>query len=472
MPTTAYHLAIDIGASSGRHIIGWVENGKINLQEVYRFDNNLIEKNGHLCWDIAALQQHVLQGLQHCKTAGMQPATVGIDTWAVDFVLLDKNNTLLGDAVAYRDERSRVGQQIVEAVISPQELYAISGIQKLSFNTVYQLAALQQEHPAQLQQAAHFLMIPDYLNFCLCGQIANEYTNATSTALVNAKTKNWDYPLLNKLGLPTKIFKQPTMAGHPLGSFTAEVQQIVGYNAVVVLPATHDTGSAFLAVPAKNENAAYLSSGTWSLLGVEQTSPLLSSAAYEANFSNEGGYQGRFRVLKNIMGLWMIQSIRRNLNKQYSFAQLEQMAKQAAAFTTQINVNDAAFLAPDNMLQAVKSYCIAHGMQPPATIGETMQCVYTSLAACYANFVQELCTVTGRRYTAIHIVGGGSKDAYLNQLTANATGLPVYAGPTEGTALGNLIVQFIMAGYFDDLAQARQAIRNSMPIQQYLPQEG
>lgn len=461
-----YYLAVDIGASSGRHILGHVEDGKMVLEEIYRFENGQKRVNGHSCWDLEHLYASILEGLKACAAAGKPPVSMGIDTWGVDFVLLDGEGKIIGDTVAYRDERTDGMDEVVEKIIPLTELYRRVGIQKVSFNTIYQLTALKREHPEQLAAAKRFLMIPEYFNYRLTGCDVNEYTNATTTALVGAESKTWDTELLQRLGLPTEIFRTPSMPGTAVGSFTKEVQEAVGFDCQVVLPATHDTGSAYLAVPARDDRAVYISSGTWSLLGVENTAPITTAASLAENFTNEGGYQYRFRFLRNIMGLWMIQSIRRNLDKKYSFAELEQMAKEAAAFTSMVDVNDDSFMNPDNMIDAVKAYCQKTGQPVPQTVGEVMQCVYISLADCYAKSIKGLEKITGKTFTSINIVGGGSKDGYLNQLTARASGLTVFAGPTEGTALGNLMVQMITAGEYADLAAARAAIRASFEIKE------
>lgn len=479
-----YHLAVDIGASSGRHILGHVENGRMVLEEVYRFDNVQIHKNGHDCWDLDALWQHILAGLRACRAAGKIPQTMGIDTWAVDFVLLDAAGRPVCDAVAYRDRRTQGMDQAAEEKLPFARLYARTGIQKQPFNTVYQLLALQKEHPEQLAAARHFVMIPEYFNYLLTGRIQNEYTNATSTALVNARTKDWDGEILAALGLPRAIFGALQLPGARVGGFTGVVREAAGFDCTVLLPATHDTGSAFLAVPARDENAVYLSSGTWSLLGTENARPVTSEESMRANFTNEGGYEYRYRYLKNIMGLWMIQSIRRELNgvayvagretrdvaeKQWSYAELEAEARGCAEFSSRVEVDDARFLAPESMTQAVKDFCAETQQPVPQTVGEIMQCVYTSLAAGYAAAIEELSGLTGKRYTSVNIVGGGSKDGYLNELTARAAGLPVFAGPTEGTALGNLIAQWIASGEFADLASARAAIKSSFTIKEVTP---
>ncbi len=469
-------LAIDIGASSGRHIIGTVNEGKISLQEVYRFENGVGRKNGHLCWDIENLEREVVQGLKAAHAAGFSPETVGIDTWAVDFVLLDEQGHRIGDAVAYRDERTNGMRELLEREhgLSFEEHYARTGIQYQPFNTVYQLTALMREHPEYLERTRSFLMIPDYLNYILCGVQANEYTNASTTALVSASGRDWDRELMERLGLPQDIFHKLQMPGTVLGHFTDSIREEVGFDAEVILPATHDTGSAFLAVPARDENAVYLSSGTWSLLGVENKMPITGPASCAANFTNEGGYAYRYRYLKNIMGLWMIQSIRRELGEETGvrpgFPELIAAAREAEDFGSCVDPDENRFLAPASMIGEVKAACRESGQPVPATTGEVMQCVYNSLTQDYRRAVDTLQKLTGRTYTSLNIVGGGSQDEYLNQQTANAAGLPVLAGPTEGTALGNLLVQFIHAGIFRDLPEARAAIRESFEMKEFLPQ--
>ena len=476
MQILTYHLAIDIGASSGRHILGWVEDGRMHLKEVYRFENRLAEKNGHRCWEMDRLWQNVLAGLKACKDAGCTPETVGIDTWAVDFVLLDAAGEILGDTVAYRDSRTEGVRQTLEPVLPFAEHYARTGIQYQPFNTAYQLAALQKEHPDQLAAAKTFLMVPDYLNYKLTGVAANEYTNASTTALVGAASRDWDDELIARLGLPRGIFQSICQPGTVLGRLTPEVQAEVGFDCTVVLPATHDTGSAWLAVPARDDRAVYLSSGTWSLLGVENTVPITSAASAAANFTNEGGYGGTYRYLKNIMGLWMIQSVRRELGEHApngtrpAFPELIAAAKEASGYPGLVNADDDRFLAPNSMIGEITAACAEAGYPAPATTGEVMQAIYNSLADDYRRAIAALQSLTGKTYESVNIVGGGSQDGYLNQMAANATGLPVYAGPTEGTALGNLMVQFIAAGEYADLQAARDAIKQSFAIQEVLPQ--
>ena len=480
-----YYLAIDIGASSGRHILGHVENGRMVLEEIYRFDNLQVHRNGHDCWDMENLWNGIIGGLKACGDLGKIPATVGIDTWGVDYVLLDENDKVLGDAVAYRDSRNEGMDNVVSKYISAEALYARTGIQKQPFNTIYQLMAQKLEAPEQVAAAKRLLMIPEYLNFLLTGVKKSEYTIASTSNLLDACKKDWDKELIEMLGLPVEIFGELCMPGESVGQLLPEIQAQVGFNATVILPATHDTGSAFLAVPAKDDNAVYLSSGTWSLLGVENEVAITTPESHAANFTNEGGAWYRYRYLSNIMGLWMIQSVRRELNgvsyvvgkeqrqatgKKWSFPDLIAEAEKEEGFPSMVDVNASCFLAPESMIQAIKDECARTGQAVPETVGQIMQCVYTSLSVCYRDAIKALEGLTGKKYTSINIVGGGCQDGYLNRRTAQATGLTVFAGPVEGTAIGNLLVQMIAGGDLSDLAAARSAIRRSFEIKEVLPQ--
>ena len=377
--------------------------------------------------------------------------------------LVGQDGRPLTNAVAYRDSRTQGMPEELDKLIPQGELYARTGIQRMEINTIYQLMALQRDEPQVFDRAHCFLMVPDYLHYLLTGVMGNEYTNATTTALVDAHTKTWDTGLLEMLGMPRHIFSQPCMPGTVLGGFSPEIREAVGFDCQVVLPATHDTGSAFLAVPALDGDGVYLSSGTWSLLGVENRGAITREASCQANFTNEGGYGGRFRYLKNIMGLWMLQEMRREFAP-VSFVDLEHSARQAGAFPARVDVNHPSFLAPESMARAVQAYCEGTGQQVPQTLGELAACVYYSLAQCYRDAIGQLAGLTGRAFRRVHIVGGGSQDSYLNELTARAAGLPVYAGPTECTALGNLLVQMLGRGEFAGQAQARACIRESFPI--------
>lgn len=464
MAQRKYYLAIDIGASSGRHILGWLENGKIRIEEIYRFENKLVKRNGHLCWDIEHLFGEVVAGLKECRKLNRIPQSLAIDTWGVDFVLLDKEGNLLGDTVAYRDSRTRGMDEEVYRVIGESELYSRNGIQKQLFNSIYQLMAIKKSQPEILEQAEHFLMIPEYLNYLLTGQMANEYTNATTSQLVHAESQDWDYELLEKLGIPAKIFGKLHMPKDVVGTLSEKMAAEVGFQTEVILPATHDTGSAVMAVPTTSDDAIFLSSGTWSLMGIERLIPDCTEKSREHNFTNEGGYHYRYRYLKNIMGMWMMQSLRREFRHKYTFEELYQLAYIGRYFTSVVNVNDESFLAPDSMVEAIKEYCRRTGQEVPETEGELLYCVYMSLARCYAQTVAEIEAVTGRKYTRIHVVGGGCQDKFLNALLAAETGKEVFAGPVEATALGNMMAQMLKDKCFADLNEARQVVAKSFDV--------
>lgn len=463
-----YYLAVDIGASSGRHVLGCVEDGKIFIEEIYRFKNGLIKKNGHLCWNLSLLFHEIINGMKHCAEIGKVPSSMSIDTWGVDFVLLDANGRLLGDTVGYRDSRTEGMDAEVEKLVKTQDLYRCTGIQKQRFNTIYQLMSVKLTHHEQLEQAKHFLMIPEYFNYLLTGKIMNEYTNSTTTGLLNAVKKEWDFKLLETLGLPTSIFGSIYPPTTEVGHLKPDVRAEVGFDCKVVLPATHDTASAVMAIPVeKGENSAFLSSGTWSLMGIERPEPDCSEESRKANFTNEGGFDYRYRYLKNIMGLWIIQTARRELSKKYSFDELCEQAQKCDSFPSRIDVNDNSFLAPTNMIEAIRTYCRKTNQSVPKTIGELFSVVYHSLAESYANTIRELEAITGQHLNVIHIVGGGSKDDYLNKLTARTTGKKILAGPVEATAVGNLMAQMIKAHAFNSLSSARAAVAKSFPIKIY-----
>ena len=461
-----YYLAIDIGASSGRHMIGFLDDGKFKLEEIYRFNNEMIKKNGHLCWDVKKLFNEIVNGLKKCAEVGKVPTFMGIDTWAVDFVLLDKDDQMIGDAVCYRDDRTMRMDELVYQQIQLQELYSRTGIQKLPFNTIYQLMAVKTNEPNQLKQARSLLMIPEYFNFLLTGRKISEYTNATSTQLVNVHALDWDFELIEKLGYPVEIFGELATAGTSVGAFSEEIQKVVGFNCEVLLPATHDTASAVVAVPSHHEDTLYLSSGTWSLMGVERSEPDCSPASMAYNFTNEGGYQYRYRYLKNIMGLWMIQSLKKELGDVYSFAELCDIATHSE-ISSIVDCQDTRFLAPSSMITAIQNCCKEKEVQIPRTPSELAAVIYNSLAECYAKVVIEIEEMTGKNYPAIHIIGGGANADYLNMLTAQRTGKDVYAGPVEATAIGNIVVQMMATSKFDHLKEARKCIYDSFEIKHY-----
>ena len=461
-----YYLAVDIGASSGRHMLASMKDGKMHLEEVYRFPNGMDDKNGTLCWDVDRLFTEIKNGLKKCKEIGKIPVSMAIDTWGVDYVLLDQDDRILGDTVGYRDSRTEGMDEKVYEVIPQDELYARTGIQKQIFNTVYQLMAVKESHSEYLEQAESILMIPDYYHFLLTGVKKNEYTNATTGQLVSPKTNDWDYELIEMLGYNPKMFRPVSMPGTVVGDFTEEVQKEVGFNCTVVLPATHDTGSAVLAVPTNDDDAVYISSGTWSLMGIERKEADCSMESMKANFTNEGGYDHRFRYLKNIMGLWMIQSVKKEFTEDLSFAQICEMASKET-IPSIVDCNDDCFLAPKSMIKAVQDFCSRTGQQVPETVGEISSVIYNSLAKCYGDTVQEIEEITGKKYSTIYVVGGGSNAGYLNELTAKYTGKKVSAGPSEATAIGNVIVQMLHDGIFKDLPEARTCVRESFDVVMY-----
>lgn len=463
-----YYLAVDIGASSGRHMLAHMEQGKLVIEEMYRFWNGMVPKGNELCWDVDQLFEEIKTGMKKCADAGKIPVSMGIDTWAVDFVLLDGQDRRIGNAVAYRDERTDGMDTYVYQIIPEKELYGRTGIQKQKFNTVYQLMSLRQRHPEQLEHAKRMLLIPDYFHFLLTGKAAAEYTNATTTQLVDPVTKTWDLELIRKLEFPEGIFQEIKLPGTELGTLREEIQKEIGFNCKVVIPATHDTASAVMAVPAVEGDVLYISSGTWSLLGTELLEADCSEESRIRNFTNEGGYGYRFRYLKNIMGLWMIQSVKQEIGEGLSFGEICNLAAEQK-ITSLVDCNDGRFMKPENMAREVGKACEESGQEIPEGIGEVAAVIYHSLARCYGAAVEELEAVTGKHYGQVNIVGGGANADYLNRLTADATQKRILAGPTEATAIGNIAAQMLADGVWENLQKARECIYGSFSIQSYGP---
>lgn len=461
-----YTLAVDIGASSGRLILGWMELGKLMLKEVHRFPNNIVKKGQYYCWEVDRLFSEIKVGIHKCKAQGIEPESIGIDTWAVDFVLLDENGELLTDAVAYRDERTDGMMEDVFQKIMKERLYLETGIQFQKFNTIYQLHSLKKNQPEILDKAKTFLMIPDYFNYLLSGKAANEYTNASSTQLLNAFTKNWDKQILETLEINREMFQEIKLPNTVLGNLRTELVEEFGFDMKVILPATHDTGSAVISVPELGETI-YISSGTWSLIGVENPFPICITKALDYNFTNEGGVDYRYRFLKNIMGLWMIQEVRRNYQDQYTFAEFVELAKETTNFYSIVDVNDDRFLKPENMIEAIQSYCIETGQSIPQTPGEVAKCVYDSLVESYVKAISEIEEIFEKPFPSINIIGGGCQNEMLNQLIADATKKMVYAGPVEATAIGNIVSQLIALGEISNIQEARKIIKHSFAVKKY-----
>lgn len=441
---TKYYLAVDIGASSGRHIIGYTEEGKLKLKEVHRFQNGQVKKNGHLCWEADRLFREIVEGMRKCKEIGMVPCSMGIDCFGVDFVLLDKDDKVLGDTVAYRDSRT---EKHIDTVLNMiPDLYEKTGISKQPFNTIFQLYALGEECPEFKDRAKRFLMLAEYFNFLLTGNKVNEYTNATTTSLLDAHTEDFSKEIVEAVGFSADIFEKPQKPGTVVGNLRKEIIDKVGYDCTVLLAPSHDTASAVAAVPC-SEQCIYISSGTWSLMGVLLEKPLCLPKCESLGFTNEGGL-GNIRFLKNIMGLWIIQSIKKELNDEYSFPQMSDMARESS-YIYAIDPNDGIFFAPDSMLEAVKENLAKKGYPAPEGLGDILKAVYLGLSNLYAETANGLEEITGKKFGEIYIIGGGSRDNYLNELTAKASGKKVIAGPTEATATGNLLIQMENGGETD-----------------------
>lgn len=453
-----YFLAIDIGASSGRHILGWIEDGILKTEEVYRFENNLVKQGDSFIWDIDNLETHVKCGIKECGKIGKIPQTIAIDTWGVDYVLLDENKKRLDPVFCYRDPRCLDIIDEVEKPFTPQGLYERTGIQRQSFNTIYQLYC--DKLSGKMDKAEYFMMMPMYLSYCLCGEIANEYTEATTGGIINVETKTWDMDIIETLGYKKSLFGALLTPSARIGSFTDEMKEFAGFDSEVVCCASHDTGSAVAACPLQTD-AMYVSSGTWSLIGTERDVPVLTVDARNAGFTNEGGVLYRYRFLKNYMGMWLLQNIRRNLNKSMTYDEMMYLAKDSGKYHY-IDVNSQAFVAPDNMIDAIREYL---GM-PELDLGIVINSVYHSLAKAYTDAVAEVENISGREVSAINIVGGGCQDAYLNGLTAQYTGKKVYAGPVEATAIGNMVAQILYLNNDMTLGDARELVKDSFKIEE------
>lgn len=460
------HLTIDIGASSGKILWGRLREGKLETRVVWRFQNGCHEHEGHLVWDLEHLFQEILSGLKETRRLGLKPETIALDTWGCDYVLLDEKGAMTGDAVAYRDERT----EHVSSPIPWSEMYRRCGIQKLSFNTVYQLLALKAEHPEELEQAAHLLMIPDYLAYRLTGVMHQEYTNATTTSLVDARSRDWDKGLISRLGLPGRLFTPLVQPGTVYGKLTGAVTEATGLDATVIAAPTHDTASAVVGSPL-GPRSAFLSSGTWSLLGALVPQPVIRDDTMKENFTNEGGVNGTIRLLRNLMGTWMLQNLRREWGEEHTFPELAEEAKKHASFPTVVDIEDERFLAPKNMQEEIASACRDTKQPLPQSMGDCLACVYHSLAEGYKKALHRLEKLTGTTYDHLAIVGGGSKDSYLCQLTADSLGILVTAGPDEGTAYGNLLSQMVSCGELNDMEEARAVLQRSITLRSYQRRE-
>lgn len=452
-------LAIDLGAESGRVMAVHFDGSRLQLEEVYRFSNHALLVNGSLQWDILGLWREVQVGIGRSRG---RPASLAVDTWGVDFGLLDRNGNLIGNPVCYRDQRTEGMMDAVFERVAKADVFAQTGIQFMAINTLYQMMSLVGS--PHLQIAERFLTVPDLLNFWLTGTQVCEFSNATTTQMLNPYSGYWATEMLDTLGIPTHIFPEVVQPGTHLGTF----------NAIPVLaPACHDTGSAVAGVPTETENFAYISSGTWSLVGLEVMGPVVNQAALTINASNEGGVYGTFRLLKNVMGLWLLQQCRATWQKAgraYSYAELVVLAESAKALQSIVDPNDDRFLPPGDHPAHIRDFCQQSGQSLPQTDAAIARCVFESLALAYRDVLLDLQALTGRTIEVIHVVGGGARNRLLNQLTADATGIPVLAGPTEATVIGNALVQLISLGELAHLKEGRQLVANSYRLERFEPQ--
>ena len=464
-------FAVDLGATSGRTILGSFTEEGISLKEINRFPNHLIEVGGHFYWDIYALYHHIIEGLKLAAQADEPITSIGIDTWGVDFVCLGKDGQLLRQPYAYRDPHTDGAPEAFFSRVSRSEVYAKTGIQGMNFNTLFQLDTLRRHRDSALEACHKILFVPDALSYMLTGEMVTEYTIASTGQLVDAQKRRLDPELLQAVGLTEEHFGRFVYPGEKIGVLTEEVQRITGLGAVpVIAVAGHDTGSAVAAVPAVNPNFAYLSSGTWSLMGVETPHPVINAETEKLNFTNEGGVEGSIRLLKNICGMWLLERCRLNWGNT-SYPELIAEANACQAFRSLINPDDPCFANPADMENTIREYARKTGQPVPETRGQVVRCIFESLALRYRQVLENLRSLAPNPIDTLHVIGGGSRNDLLNQFTANAIGIPVVAGPSEATAMGNILMQSIAAGQADSVATMRQNISKSIPLKRYEPQD-
>jgi len=467
-----HYLACDLGADSGRVILGTLDNGKISLEELHRFPTGATKVSGALHWEFDRLLNELKAGLKKAAAKNLPIASISTDSWGVDYVIYDEHGQPMSPVWCYRDSRTALGVETVKEKIEWPMIYSETGIQFMALNTIYQIVT---EPAARLAAAKHILLIGDAFNYFCSGVARNEVSNASTTQLYNPHTKTWSHKLFSTLGLREDLFAPICTSGTRLGPMKKNLATEVGLPQIeVVASCSHDTGAAVAAVPASGDGWAYLSSGTWSLMGVEQPQPVINDQSRNLGFTNEIGYGDTTRLLKNIVGLWLIQESRRHWNKsgkKLEFAELETMAIAAAPFVSLINPDDPRFLSPDDMPQKIADFCRETDQPAPADIGACVRCIYESLALFYRVTLRRTERLIGSKIERLHIVGGGSKDATLNQFTANALKIPVLAGPTECAALGNILVQAIALGHLESHEAAREVVRNSFELKTFTPQD-
>ena len=469
-------LAFDLGASSGRGILGTIDNGKLSLEEIHRFENGPVDIDGSLHWDINKIFAEIKTGLKNALEKCDDIAGIAVDTWGVDHLFLKDNGEFARLPYNYRDSRTDgVAEELFDNVISQKDLYAKAGIQSMFFNSIYQIAAHKKSHPEDFDHSK-LLFMPDALTYLLCGKVACEYSIASTSSLMNAETRDWDFELIEKLGIPKEVFPEIVPPCTLAGTLTEELQNELGCKAIPVLHVgSHDTASAVAAVPADSStNWAYLSCGTWALIGTENSAPILTEDAMNANCTNEGGLNEKIRFLTNINGTWILQETRRvwrEAGREISFAEMENMAEGAAPSACLFDPNDSLFNPPGDMPERICEYCRKTGQEVPEGDAAILRCIYDSLANCFKEKLAKFAELADRKFDVLHIVGGGTKDRLLMQLTANRLGIPVIAGPVEATAIGNIIGQGIAASVISSLDEGRRIVKESFDTETFLPQK-
>lgn len=465
-------FAVDLGATSGRTILGTFTPDGLEMEEVNRFPNHLIETGGHFYWDIYELYRNIIEGLKKAaRKEDVEITSIGIDTWGVDFVCVGRDGGFLRQPYAYRDPHTTGAPEAFFTRVPRSHVYGWTGIQVMNFNSLFQLDTLRRNHDSALDGADKILFMPDALGYMLTGEMVTEYTIASTAQLVNADTRKLEEALLHELGLTQANFGRFVYPGDRVGVLTKEVQRMTGLGAIpVIAVAGHDTASAVAAVPAMNRNFAYLSSGTWSLMGVETDAPVINKETEELNFTNEGGVDGTIRLLKNICGMWLLERCRADWGET-SYPELIAEAEACEPFRSLINPDDALFANPANMEQAIKTYCSDYRQPIPSTRGQIVRCIFESLALRYRQVLDNLRSLSPRPVEALHVIGGGSRNDLLNQWTANAVSVPVIAGPSEATAIGNIMIQALASGAAKDVTSMRQLINRSIPLKTFLPQD-
>lgn len=469
-----YFLAFDLGASSGRAILGILVDGKLELTEIHRFVNQMQRINGHDFWNVFSLFNELKTGLKKCvQEFGIQPESIGIDTWGVDFVHLNKEGLILSLPFAYRDSRTNTSMEDLFALIPKKEVYAQTGIQFMQFNSLFQLFSMVKDQSSLLEVTDAILFMPDALNYLFTGVKKSEFSIASTSQMIIPGTCKWNKELIEKAGIPSHILQEIILPGTVLGNIQEEVARETGSKPVpVIAVAAHDTGSAIVSVPSSQNNFVYLSSGTWSIMGIESQTPIISEQIRQLNFTNEGGVEGTTRFLKNIMGMWLIQEVQRiweGEGAKYSWPEMVELAREAEPFQFLINPDDSMFLNPRDMTQAVRDFCYQTAQGTPRSHGETIRCIYDSLALKYRYTLEQIREVSDQPIEVIHIIGGGANNHFLNQITADSTGLPVVAGPTEATAIGNILIQAKALGYVNSLDEIRQIVANSFGLVKFTP---